>query len=248
MIASPFHFENKNEEIQIIFDFSLSLPYAVGLLALQISMKYFNDFATVDIPSVDHQTCESSMWRNLFYIDQFYPLSDRVSLYVTHQTIETFSQSICLSVHDLVMDSIAGNAIFRRRQHHFVDIEESSALRFGDILFILNRIIFRNDRSSFPRSTSTTEIEFKVNRLHFSFFYSFSYTRARVGKDEMRVMNIMNTVGRRRSIVDTEYYSATSDKEIAPLYSLKFIFLLSNESNKIHSCHRTMGIVATKVD
>lgn len=58
---------------------SLSLPYAAGLLLLQFCMKHFNDFAIVDIPSFDHQTCATNMWRNLFYIDQFYPLDERVS-------------------------------------------------------------------------------------------------------------------------------------------------------------------------
>lgn len=59
--------------------FSMLLPYAVTLLILQICMKHFNDFSTIDVPSVDHQTCHETMWRNIFFIDQFYPLEQRVS-------------------------------------------------------------------------------------------------------------------------------------------------------------------------
>lgn len=42
-------------------------------------MKYFHDFSTTDIPSKDHLTCETNMWRNIFYIDTFYPLQERVN-------------------------------------------------------------------------------------------------------------------------------------------------------------------------
>lgn len=54
------------------------IPYSVGLFVLSICMKYFNDFSIIDIPSLDHKTCSTNMWRNIFYIDQFYPLQERV--------------------------------------------------------------------------------------------------------------------------------------------------------------------------
>lgn len=59
--------------------FSMLFPYIATLLLLQMFMKYFHDFSTINIPSTDHQTCETSMWRNILYIDQFYPLEERVS-------------------------------------------------------------------------------------------------------------------------------------------------------------------------
>lgn len=43
-------------------------------------MKHFNSHSIVDIPSEDHITCEESMWKNILYIDTFYPIKDRVSL------------------------------------------------------------------------------------------------------------------------------------------------------------------------
>lgn len=59
--------------------FSITIPYIVILLLLQMVMKYFHDFGIIDIPSMDHLTCPSSVWRNIAFIDQFYPLNERVS-------------------------------------------------------------------------------------------------------------------------------------------------------------------------
>lgn len=58
---------------------STIFPYLIALLSLEMLMKYLNDYAAVNIPSVDHITCSSNIWRNVFYIDQFYPLEERVS-------------------------------------------------------------------------------------------------------------------------------------------------------------------------
>lgn len=149
---------------------SLSLPYAVVLLLLQICMKHFNDFAIIDIPSLDHQTCAANMWRNLFYVDQFYPLDERVSVSSIHwKCWEHFFFHLeysFFSVHDMVVDSIAWNAILRRCLYHFVDIEKSPALRHRNILLVFDRLIFGDDRTTFSRSSSAAiKIEFKVNWL-----------------------------------------------------------------------------------
>lgn len=55
----------------------LILPYTVVLILVQLVMKYFNAFSSIDIPSMDHQTCGSNMWRNVLYIDTFYPIIQR---------------------------------------------------------------------------------------------------------------------------------------------------------------------------
>lgn len=58
---------------------SITVPYIVVLLILQMVMKYFYDFGIIDIPSMDHLTCETNMWHNIAFIDQFSPLDERVS-------------------------------------------------------------------------------------------------------------------------------------------------------------------------
>lgn len=58
---------------------SMTFPYMSMLLLLQMVMRQFYDFSIVDIPSMDHQTCQTSIWHNILYIDQFYPIEDRVS-------------------------------------------------------------------------------------------------------------------------------------------------------------------------
>lgn len=59
--------------------FSMTVPYIATLLVLELLMKHFHDFSIIDIPSMDHVTCQTNMWRNILYIDQFYPLENRVS-------------------------------------------------------------------------------------------------------------------------------------------------------------------------
>lgn len=58
---------------------SMTFPYMSMLLLLQMLMRHFYDFSIVDIPSMDHQTCQTSIWHNILYIDQFYPIEERVS-------------------------------------------------------------------------------------------------------------------------------------------------------------------------
>lgn len=61
--------------------FSITIPYIVVLLILQMLMKHFYDFGIIDIPSMDHLTCQQSIWHNIAFIDQFYPLDERVSFF-----------------------------------------------------------------------------------------------------------------------------------------------------------------------
>ena len=49
------------------------------LHVLSIAMKHFKDYSILDIPSNDHVTCEANMWKNLLFIDNFVPYSERVS-------------------------------------------------------------------------------------------------------------------------------------------------------------------------
>lgn len=67
----PFYISNLH--------FSLTFPYAIVLMLLQVSMKHFEDFGIIDVPSVDHLTCPENMWRNIFFIDTFFPLEERVT-------------------------------------------------------------------------------------------------------------------------------------------------------------------------
>lgn len=57
----------------------LILPYTVVLILVQLVMKYLNAFSIIEIPSIDHLTCETNMWRNVLFIDTFYPIIERVS-------------------------------------------------------------------------------------------------------------------------------------------------------------------------
>ncbi len=45
---------------------------------LQIVMKYYYHNSIVEIPSQDHITCQENMWRNMLFIDTFFPIQERV--------------------------------------------------------------------------------------------------------------------------------------------------------------------------
>lgn len=57
----------------------LIFPYLVCLLMLQLIIKYFYDHSIVEIPSQDHITCQENMWKNMLFIDTFFPIHERVS-------------------------------------------------------------------------------------------------------------------------------------------------------------------------
>lgn len=51
------------------------------LIVLQLTMKHFTDVGLLDIPSEDHVTCQEHMWKNILYIDTFFPVTERVRVY-----------------------------------------------------------------------------------------------------------------------------------------------------------------------
>lgn len=79
--------QNKYLEHKCIQHFhSIVFPYTIVLMLLQMTMKHFHDFGVVDIPSVDHLTCSRNMWRNIFFVDAFSPIEERVSSCSTNAT------------------------------------------------------------------------------------------------------------------------------------------------------------------
>lgn len=65
----------------------LLVPYLTILLLLKISTQYFNEVSVVEIPSND-DTCTETMWRNILFIDIFFPLDQRVSPCVQLKTLK----------------------------------------------------------------------------------------------------------------------------------------------------------------
>lgn len=57
----------------------LTFPYLVVLIGLQLTMKHYQSTAVLEIPSEDHATCQEHMWKNILYIDTFFPVTERVS-------------------------------------------------------------------------------------------------------------------------------------------------------------------------
>lgn len=37
-----------------------------------------NEWSVLDVPSVDHEFCAKSGWKNLLFLDQFLPITKRV--------------------------------------------------------------------------------------------------------------------------------------------------------------------------
>lgn len=54
------------------------LPYLSILLLVKVANEYFSEVSAVEIPSNDDE-CERTIWRNLLFIDIFFPLDQRVT-------------------------------------------------------------------------------------------------------------------------------------------------------------------------
>lgn len=155
---------------------STLFPYLIALLTLEMLMKYFYDFSAVDIPSMDHITCHTNMWRNIFYIDQFYPLEERVSLYIFESMNKIFRKCpeylyeiyrilpffrffanrpvVELTVHGLVVDIIDGGTMLRYIQYYSVDLEKSSTVWHYNIRVVLHNGTCNGNDSPVSRSTA----------------------------------------------------------------------------------------------
>lgn len=51
--------------------------YMLGIVA--VVMKYLAHESVFDMPANDHINCPKYWWRNLFYINTFFPVKDMVS-------------------------------------------------------------------------------------------------------------------------------------------------------------------------
>lgn len=82
----------------------LLVPYLTVLLLLKISTQYFEEVSVVEIPSND-DTCAETMWRNILFIDIFFPMDQRVSSFDPSFNVKCLIY-IAL-VHDLVVVSVS---------------------------------------------------------------------------------------------------------------------------------------------
>ncbi|XP_075228179.1 O-acyltransferase like protein-like [Lycorma delicatula] len=57
--------------------FRLTPPYLIVLWVVEISMKHYRDHSPLEFPTSDYENCENYWWRNILYINTFYPLSER---------------------------------------------------------------------------------------------------------------------------------------------------------------------------
>lgn len=56
----------------------LTPPYMFVLGIVQLSMQHFHAHAVAELPARDYETCPKYWWRNLLYINTFFPNSQRV--------------------------------------------------------------------------------------------------------------------------------------------------------------------------
>lgn len=121
---------------ETILSHSLTFPYLVVLIVLQLTMKHFTDVSLLDIPSEDHVTCQEHMWKNILYIDTFFPVTERVRvqyLYAhnspdSHTALSAHKPPGHTSVHGLVVVHFAGGANVSGRQHYSATGSNASAL------------------------------------------------------------------------------------------------------------------------
>ena len=56
----------------------LTPPYMFVMGVVQLSMQHFHAHAVTELPARDHLTCPKYWWRNLLYVNTFFPNSQRV--------------------------------------------------------------------------------------------------------------------------------------------------------------------------
>lgn len=56
----------------------LTTPYIFVLGVVEVSMKYFNQNSVFEPPTLDHETCPKYWWRNILYINTFFPVEEMV--------------------------------------------------------------------------------------------------------------------------------------------------------------------------
>lgn len=61
------------------FLYRLLLPLIIIISLAQLTGSIIEDWTVFDVPSVDHETCFRNGWKNLLFLDQFCPLTHRVS-------------------------------------------------------------------------------------------------------------------------------------------------------------------------
>ncbi|XP_031626081.1 uncharacterized protein LOC116342557 [Contarinia nasturtii] len=137
--------------------FSMTFPYIASLLLLQMCMKYFHDYGVIEIPSMDHHTCEASMWRNIIYIDQFYPLKERCMVWSWILSIEVHCFIVACIIllilknhprfgivifSSFLISSLIANTALRFYQHE-PEMKVSSSLISEESLTFFNGFFFQ---------------------------------------------------------------------------------------------------------
>lgn len=61
------------------FYFSILLPYTIALMTLDLLSKHFHSNGILELPMLDYPNCEQSKWKNVLFIDIFYPVENRVT-------------------------------------------------------------------------------------------------------------------------------------------------------------------------
>lgn len=127
--------------------YRLIFPYLVVLLMLQIIMKYFHHNSIVEIPTQDHITCQENMWRNMLFIDTFFPVHERVN-FASNFRREIFFSTKIVSVHAMVMVFQLGLSVFRCGFDHFVNCKQPSSLCHRYLYVVFHQLIRDNDDHS----------------------------------------------------------------------------------------------------
>lgn len=67
----------------LLYRFSrLTAPYMFVLGMVEVSMKYFHSNSVFEPPTADHYNCPNYWWRNLLYINTWFPVEQMVRLYL----------------------------------------------------------------------------------------------------------------------------------------------------------------------
>lgn len=89
-----------------LFNCRIILPYIIIICLAEFLGSILEEWAVLDVPSVDHKYCSRSGWKNVLFLDQFLPITKRVkmifSLFKSINLITTSSSSPSVCPLDVV--------------------------------------------------------------------------------------------------------------------------------------------------
>lgn len=108
-------------------------------MILDLLSKHFYSNGVIDLPTLDYPNCEQNKWKNVLFIDLFFPVDNRVINYI-HFTHKHTNKRSCFLVHAMDLVYISRSTFLLCHLPYFVDISSSSKIRWLHMFYAFHFI------------------------------------------------------------------------------------------------------------